>query len=72
MKNINDKNEKQCAIHNVVDMLPDLKEIADAKKKYIDRKMITGYSTKPGGVGNHFQDGVNWVLNYLTKKTKGN
>ena len=56
----------------VVDMLPDLKEIADAKKKYIDRKMITGYSTKPDGVGNHFQDGVNWALNYVTSKTKGN
>jgi len=34
------------------------------------KKNISGLNTHLTGVGNHFQDGVNWVLNKIKKKTQ--
>ena len=43
MGKITKKDKLQCAINNVVDMLPDLKEIADAKKKYTGTDLTTKF-----------------------------
>lgn len=53
-------------------LLPTLEETVDAKNAYKEKKSISGYSTNLEGVGNHFQDGVNWALNYLCRKAKSN
>jgi hypothetical protein len=49
-------------------LLPKLKECQDARKDFINKKAQSGYSTLLKGVGDHFQAGVNWALNYISNK----
>jgi hypothetical protein len=58
------KNRAVC----VNKMLPDLSEVKYAKEKYCERKQIEGWYTNLKGVGIHFQDGVNWALNFISKR----
>ena len=66
------KNEEQKLNESQSDLFPMLEEVSNAKQKYAEKKSYTGYSTGLDGVKSHWQDGVNWALNYVSKNIKVN
>ena len=72
VEDLNKPQEQQCNINDVSILLPTIEEVANALNKYREKKSNSGYSTNLNGVQDHYKDGINWALNYITKKAQGN
>jgi hypothetical protein len=66
------ESTEQCNVPAVSGLLPTIKDVYNAHLKYREKKLLSGYDTSLNGVQSHFSDGINWALNYITKKSKSN
>jgi hypothetical protein len=53
-------------------VMPSLEDARIAKEKFQEKKNISGWDTGYKGLGDHFQEGVNWALNWISKHNKSN
>ena len=53
-------------------VMPSLEDARIAKEKFQDKKNISGWDTGYKGLGDHFQEGANWALNWISKRNKPN
>lgn len=55
-------------LYDVSDMLPDLETVRESGQKYANEKGGSDY----GFAFRCYNAGINWALNYITQKLKGN
>jgi hypothetical protein len=53
-------------------VMPSLEDARIAKEKFQEKKNLSGWDTGYKGLGDHFQEGANWALNWISKRNKSN